>query len=287
MKYIQISLIVLLMSFSSLSSFGQSKFYAKDGTAISIIGEETRILFDDQTKQFEIAGAAIAALLPSVVDLGFKIAADQIDRKLEKYTSEFSASNTYLGPAAKIPDFTIRRQFIRKGSSEKEDALSFTFKPLFPNGATNSFVYVLTDVQVDYSGAKVKKGYPYNDYAIELKVTFFTDGKKETQELSVKSIQLIEVQKADDIEVVVDKNFLYVSDKIPIGEGFQIAEISVKIVETNTAKVRAEQFKKIYDTYKDDAKTIINNIIEQTQGEEEGGGEDGGEAAGEEDGSPE
>jgi hypothetical protein len=51
------------------------------------------------------------------------------------------------------------------------------------------------------------------------------------------------------------------SDKFPLNADFTISEVSVKIIETNTAKVKAERIKSNYDKYSDDAKETAKNIV--------------------------
>ncbi|MGB0523746.1 MAG: hypothetical protein ACPGJS_12340 [Flammeovirgaceae bacterium] len=291
MKYSKIIILTLIMSLSSLCSFGQSKFYKENGKPIRVIGENTQLVFQkknsiiirktdksDKNNKFEFfgAGTLAATLLPSIIDLGFKITTNQIERNLKKYTNEFSAANTYLGNPDAIPSFTVTRRFIKKENNKEykdSTALSFAFTPI-PIFTKNdsSFVYVIKEKPtIKYSGAKVKEDYPFNDYTIELKVTFFNEGKKTTQDLSVKSVQLLKI--GEPIEHDNARDYFYISDQIPIGKGFRIAEVSVKMVETNVAKVRAERIQELSNTYADDVKeqvkTVVNYIIED-KGDKEG-----------------
>lgn len=252
----------------TISSFGfcQSNFYKQDGTKISVIGEQATLTFTEnnipipeKVVEAGFAETLIASLLPGFIDLGFKITTDIIEKNLKKFTSEFSARNTYINDKQYISGFQVQRKIVHKEGGKKEDALVMEFIPK-PVG-TNTFVFALESISVPYSGAKSKKGYNRNDYTLEIKVTYY-DGKEKKEQTSAPiAVQLVEIASGGSYELKDGSKYLYMSDKFPLNADFTISEVSVKIIETNTAKVKAERIKSNYDKYSDDAKETAKNIV--------------------------
>lgn len=259
---------ILTITLMTISSFGfcQSNFYKQDGIKISVIGEHATLTFTDNNipipKKVEEAGIVetpIASLLPGFIDLGFKITTDIIEKNLKKFTSEFSTRNTYINDKQYICGFKVQRKIVHKEGGKKEDALVMEFIP--KQVGTNTFVFALESISVPYSGAKSKKGYNRNDYTLEIKVTYY-DGKEKKEQTSAPIVvQLVEIASGGSYELKDGSTYLYMSDKFPLNADFTISEVSVKIIETNTAKVKAERIKSNYDKYSDDAKETAKNIV--------------------------
>ncbi len=264
---------ILTIALLTISSFGfcQSNFYKQDGSKFSVIGEQATLTFTDKNlsipTKVDKAGFAetlIASQLPGFIDLGFKITTDIIEKNLKKFTSEFSARNTYINDKQYVSGFKVQRKIVlkegeKKQGEQKEDALVMEFVPR-PVGS-NAFVFALESISVPYSGAKSKKGYNRNDYTVEIKVTYY-DGKEKKEQTSAPiAVQLVEIAPGGSYELKDDTTHLYMSDKFPLNSDFTISEVSVKIIETNTAKVKAEMIKSIYDKYSDDAKETAKNIV--------------------------
>lgn len=176
-----------------------------------------------------------------------------------------------------ISSFKVQRQIVLKDKSTKTDAFEMEFIPI---EVGNTFVFAIDNIAVPYSGAKSKIGYNFNDYTVEIKVSYF-DGKEKKEQTSAPiSLQLFEIGSGTNTYPLKDanSNYLYLSDKFPLNPDFTISGVSVKIIETNTAKVKAERIKSIYDKYADDVKGAANNIVNfyidnSSDKEEDTGGE--------------
>lgn len=66
------------------------------------------------------------------------------------------------------------------------------------------------------------------------------------------------------------------TDIIPMPGGAIMTEISLKIVESNPLKIRAEKILSVWNTYKDSTKTIINNFLPKAKEEESSSNKPGG-----------
>jgi hypothetical protein len=263
---------IFTISLMTISFFGmcQTNFYLKDGKKTSIAGEQTRLTFTNETTLERpekvviegFAGTLIASLIPSIIDLGFKTSTDLLDKNLKKFTSEFSGRNTYMNKEKYISSFNIQRKIVVKGDiEEQKNAFSIEFVPLQVD--ENTIVFAIDKLSTLYSGAKSKNGYNYNDYIIEIKVSYYDGKEKKDQTSAPISLQLFKIGGENTEYTLRDSSskHLYLSDKFPLNPDFKISEVSVKIVETNTAKVTAEKIKSIYDKYSDDTKDIAKNII--------------------------
>lgn len=260
------SILTILLLTSSFCGISQTNFYQENGKKIPIIGESTTLRFSEKITieaetKYEVIGPLIASLIPSIIDLGFKISSDAIEKNLKKYTSEFSTKNTYRSVGKYISDFKVERQIMLRGESNKKTAFSIEFIPLKVD--SNTFVFAVSNASVTYSGAKSKKGFNYNDYSIEIKVSYYDGKEKKEQTSSPISLQLVSIkpQTIYSTTGTSASDYLYTSDKFPLNPGFTISEVSVKIIETNTAKVNAEKIKSISDKYSDDAKNMVKTIV--------------------------
>ncbi len=263
-----IKLLTMLMLFAHLT-IGQTKFYDAEGKKKPVIGEETLLTFTEGTPiPTNTTGAAegflatgiVAEVLPSLIDLGFKISSNLIEGRVKKFTNEFSTRNTYIGNIDTVPAFEVKREVMLKEGNKKEDALLMRFVPVMVD--TGWLAYRMDSLICTLSGAKVKKKYPYNDYVVELKVRYY-DGKKE-QEKTMSPITVSLVKIGGEMQGESGK---YLSDPIAVGANFRLLGVEAKIVETNVSKVRAEKIKALAENYgddvKDQVKTIVNYYIDK------------------------
>jgi len=265
------TIITLALLLSSCIGLSQSNFYDKDGKKIPIIGEKTVLTFNDSVsikhpsaqevdEELAFLGTLFTNLAPSIIDLGFKISNDLIAKSLKKFTSEFSARNTYTNKDKYIGSFQIKRT-IKPKDEDNKTALTIDFAPIQTD--SNAFAFAITKMSTQYSGAKTKKGYNTNNYAIEIKVTYF-DGKEKKEQNSVPIlVELIDLGSDYIAEDELPENSIYFSDKFPLNSKYTIAEVNAKIIEVNTAKAKAEKLKSIFDTYSEDAKNIIKITVEK------------------------
>mgnify|MGYP000866594093 CR=1 FL=1 len=266
--------IVLTISFilSYFIVFPQN-FYQANGKKHPFIGEQARLVFTNDvvlplhknvTTRLVFPGSLISELLPSLIDLGTKITSEIIENRLKKYSSKFSARNTFIDTTHKkyISRFDIQRQIILKDKIEKKLALNIGFIPIKTDD--NAFTFAIDKFIVNYSGAKTKKNFNFNDYSIEIIVSYLLDNERVEKKSEVISLQLYDLNSEGNKFPLKDGNgdYLYYSNKFPLIVNNPISDISVNIVETNTAKIKLEKFKSAYENYVEkDGKNISTTII--------------------------
>lgn len=272
---------ILALAFMTISQLGfcQIKFYEEDGKKIAVSGEKTTLTFTkgndietvEVTEENGFVSPFLAAVGPSVIKGIFDITTDLIEKNLKTFTSEFTARNTYLKDKKYVSGFKILREIQRKDSVNKETAFELEFVPV---KVGEKFVYAVHKIDLKKSGARSIKEKNLNDYAIEIKVTFYNGDEKKEQTSAPISLSLVSINSTLERKDLVDAEgqYLFVSDKFPLNTKWEISEVSVKIIETNTAKVNAEKIKSISDKYSDDvqetANTIFNLYIEDSKDED-------------------
>ncbi len=274
--------LTFLFLLSTILASGQKTFYLENGDKIKGVGERATLRFNkDVALSFpaEEAGFAetlIASLLPSIIDVGFKISSNLVEKNLKKYTDEFSSRNTYTDNQNYITSFEVVREMIPIGSPALTEAFKLSIVPVQID--ENTFVFAVDSISTSMSGAKVKKQLPYNDYTIEIKLTYFAEDEKKEQSSSPMTVSLLNVGESI-YETRDGNNYLYMTDKFPFNPDFSISEVSIKIIETNSGKIKAEKIKASYDSYSEDAKegakSILNFYLEKSKkSEDEENGED-------------
>lgn len=235
----------------------QNKIYNNSGKE-SFVKEDIEINFEDSSIKFpEKEGAELApaliALLPTAVDVAFQLTTSSLEKNVKKYTAEYSKQKSYLeAGSSTVPNF----KFIRKlDINEKEiTGIEISFKAERVKGL-KAIVYYIEYIELKYASAKTKGSNNNLDYSIEIKPTFLINGEKKVQELSPVTISSVEFKKND-----FEKN-KHRTDIIPLPEGGLLTEMSIKIVETNPQKVRAEKILSFWNDNKESAKTIVNNFL--------------------------
>lgn len=205
---------------------------------------------DDGNKFAPLVGAALGAI-PDVIDFGFKLVKDLIEKNVQKFAAEYTARNAYTGSPKKLPALRLTRD-IQLLDDTLRNALTLEFEPVITEGF---FVFDLTKATFNYSKAKIKKSYNSIDLTVEIEVAYLEGKERKTQKSSPISIQLLEVGKS--------KTFLneYLSDNFPADK--QILEVAVKVTETNPYKIKAEQIQKAYEKYEEDAKKLVQVFVGQ------------------------
>lgn len=130
---------------------------------------------------------------------------------------------------------------------------------------THGFVYSVDNITLKYSSAKFRKKDSGLDYTIEAKLTLLIDNEKKVIDISPIAISSVKFK-----ENTLNKKEKR-SDIIMSQNGALLTEVSLKIVETNPEKVRAEKILSTWNNYKDSTKTIINNFLPK-QSQTQGGG---------------
>jgi hypothetical protein len=257
----------------------KNSVFDKDGKRIRFVSEDIDVIFEKPliyfpqevavTKETKTAQAEagkgiapiITKLLPSVVDIAFQITNRLLENRVKSFTAEYSKNKSYLEVANhSIPSFTFNRTL------DNQDALTIKF---VPKGIDSiGMVYYVESLYLDRSSAKTMKhwrkfGHTF-DYSIEIKPTFLVNGEKKVLELSPLVISSVKFGKpVFDVKEQTDENIKYKhrTDFIYLPINGYFTDISIKIVETNTLKVRAEEVLSIWNENKESAKIIINNIL--------------------------
>jgi len=253
MKTFTLTLILSVMFFSMNA---QKIVYDKNNKKIDYQKEDSELKLTESKIKIEQKASqelGFAALIPTAIDLGFKIATKELEKRQKKFSGEYSNQNSYLNAGNRsIADI----EFIRKVQIKKnlETAIQIKLKAVQIDNIDGYYYYV-ESINLKYSKAKTTSKSRMFDYTIEIKPIFFVDGEKKSQELS--PIKLTSIEFGDN---VLEKN-KYRTDIIPLPKGSFFAEASIKIVETNPAKVKADKILEIFNSYKDEAKTVINNFV--------------------------
>ncbi|WP_341900802.1 hypothetical protein [Fluviicola taffensis] len=262
------TLIAITMVFNL---FSQTKVYDSIGKKRSYTKEDVDLEFSKSTikipkKSKEEAFAAIAAAVPTLIDLGFKIATNVLESRVKKFSGEYQVQKSYLEPESReIPNLIFTRK-VTIGKHKDTVALKLTFKPKLVADSTG-FVYYIDSTELGYSKARWKKRHNGLDYTIQIIPTFLVDKEMKSQELAPISLTGIGFGKHPLSESKND-SLKYRTTFIPIPKDALFLNAGIKIIEVNPAKIKAEKILEIYNKYKDDAITIINKILPKEEKEE-------------------
>lgn len=252
--------ILVLMCFNVYS---QRTVYDKNNNKRTYIKEDVNLTFGESKvvipQQAPLKSAIITALIPAVIDLGFKIALNSIQNRLKKFTGEYSIQRSNLDAGKKNSDGNLTLPniiFERKVQLEKEFEPALKLTLIAEKLADfNGYFYYVDSVELNYSKAKTTSNCKMFDYTIELKPTFLINNEKKTQDLYPISITSIDFNNKE-----LEK-YKYRTDIIILPDGSRLTEFSIKIVETNPDKVKTDKILEIFNAYKDDAKSIITIIL--------------------------
>lgn len=242
--------------------FSQTNVYNGTGNKTSYTKEDINLIFSEreidipQKNKAEVAGA-IAATIPTLVDLGFKITTNILESRVKKFSGEYQIQKSDLNAGArKIPSLTFIRTVRIEGAEKDSTALKVVLEPTKILNAPG-FVYYVKSIELCYSKARWKTKHNGLDYTIEIIPTFLVDKEKKQQELAPISLTGIRFGKHsfDSDEAKYRTGF------IPLPEDALFLDAAIKIVEVNPTKIKAEKTLEIYNKYKDDVITIINNIV--------------------------
>lgn len=275
MKKIVTILFVFMTLFKANS---QNIVYDGTGKKITFKAEDLDIEFSSSTvKSPAKTGAELApallAVIPTLVDVGFKLTSKALENNVKKFTAEYSKQKSYLGAGGgTIPNFAIVRKVGLTADNPDKDALRITFRARNLDGIS-AFIYYVENLNLLYSSAKSTRKDNILDYTFEIKLTLMIEGEKKVQELAPLVISSV---KFENKTFEADKHR---TEIVLLPKGALCTDVSVKIVETNRAKVRAEKVLSMWNDNKDDVKTIINNFLpkeEKKDGDEKasGGGND-------------
>ncbi|PZR36028.1 MAG: hypothetical protein DI538_14515 [Azospira oryzae] len=254
-------IILLILPLMWLNLFAQKVVYNSNGKKIDYLTEDMDIEFtksDVATTEMNLTFAPLlTALLPSVIDLGFKVATKSLEKREKKFSGEYVVQKSYLqDKGTSLPKITFYRKLDMDGTGAKNNTgLRMVIVPRLVkvNESTTAVIYWVDSLSLHHSKAKAKGD--YMDYLIEIQPTFIVDGEKKSQELFPITIPSVTFNRN---KLPAEK---YRTDLILVPKKASLAEMSVKIVETNPERIKTGKVLALLNDYGEDAKTIINNFI--------------------------
>lgn len=244
----------------------QNIVYDSKGDKKTFKSEDIDILFTGSKVNFpekgqEFAGALLA-ILPVIVDMGFQLTTDILEKRAKKFSAEYSKQKSYMEAGDRlVPNFTFVRTVVLYKDKDTVDALSIEIlADSVPK--MEGFVYYINSITLKNSSAKAVRSSKVFDYTLEIKPTLLIGGEKKVIELSPIAISSVKFGKN------VYPKLKHRTDIIVKPADAFMTEISLKIVESNPRKVRAEKILSVWNTYKDNAKTIVNNFLPEEKSKE-------------------
>ena len=247
--------MVLILNVTFISAMSQSYVFDSSGNRKSFESEDIEVLFTNSSIEFNKGQKfvpSLLAVLPVVVDLAFNLTNSSLKKRVKKFTAEYSKQKSCLDARkGVVPDFIFYRKL-----DDKDQALEISFKAeqvSLPEA--HGMIYYIDYIELNFSAAKAIKSNLKFDYSIELKPTFFVSGEKKVQELPPIAISSVKFGKN-----TFEKS-KHRTNMIIFPEGAVFTDLSVKIIESNPEKVRAEKILSIWNDNQEKAKTIINNFL--------------------------
>jgi hypothetical protein len=267
--------------FSCITSYGQTKYYLADGSPVPVSGEKSELVFGEKAKKNPnwpqpdrpaIAPLAlIASLGPALFSLGYKITTNQLEKKAKRYTKEYTFRNSYIGKPEDIPSFEIKQAYKEKGKKDPTEAFKISFMPEVA-GSGKTFYYYIEDFSAKRSGAKYDKNF-FNSWLIEVAVNYYDSKEKKSQISAAIQVPFIKIPLDGENNPKYKINgHEFRTDNFPIGPNTFTTEVSVKLIESNAKKVKAEDISTMVSTTKDEARQLVNiifkNLNEEPQDED-------------------
>ena len=256
---------VFTLIFLSMGLFmkGQNFVYDKDGNKKEFEAEDIDIIFETSgIQKTGTESVAILSILPTVVDVAFGLTTKALEKRVEKFTSEYTKKKSHLqASSGVVPDFKFVRKI--KINTIEKNALNVQFKTFKVSGI-NGFVYYIAKIELAYSAAKFKSSSKNLDYVIEIKPTLLLQNG-ETHTLESGDIVISSVNFGNNDFT----NMKHRSSIMSLPDGAVLTEVNVKIVETNPAKTRAEKILSLWNDNKENVKTIVKEFIPEEKEEDE------------------
>lgn len=255
-----------MLSFLSWNVSGQVKNYAAGGHSIKTIAEYCRLDVSDSSTKYPVAVAddkaraawlpILAAIVPAAFGLGEKLVSNSIKGNLKRYSAEYSARQ--ICPKSEfLPTLTLQRQVYLPGKTDPEKAMSIELIPQLDQGSSPYFWFEIGTVHLHYAKAKANERRPLLNLLVEIELTFLTSSGEKVKQKSA-AIALPPLSAGQTVSLKNDK--LY-SDKFTLNN--TLSEINVRVLETNTAKIRLENLKETVDTLGPDVKTLTQTLISE------------------------
>jgi hypothetical protein len=257
MKSLVLILILIAMNLNLMS---QNYVYDSKGAKKPFKSEDIDIEFTDSSpsvwfpaKVEQPIAPAVIAMLPTLLNIGFQLTTSILEERVKKFTAEYTKSKSYLNAGeSTVPNFI----FVRTVTFNKDPTVALSIRFIAHKiEKIDGFIYYIDEINLANSSAKATSDKNTFDYSIEIKPTYLINNEKKVIELSPISVSSVGFSKN---QYPALKNR---TEIIPLPKGAILTEMSLKIVESNPAKVRAERILSVWNTYKDSTKTIINNFL--------------------------
>jgi len=274
-----ITLVFLCLMFTNLQA--QIKVYNKQGTKMVCVAEDFDIFFEESSvkipetpkegiqegksldgAEIGVATAALlSAVIPPVIDAGFKFVDSLLAKNIRQYVAEYEHGKSYLyASSRKMPDFTVERLVWQTGDSDIGDiALKIAFKAYAIPNLPGAMVYYIDAFELNYTKAKIKKN-DRPDYSINITPVFLDKNGNITTAL-IEPLKIRSVKFGND--TLISKDFKYRTDIFFLPQDAFLTKISVKIIETNPRKISAEQVFANWKEYRPEVKNVTDATAKQ------------------------
>jgi len=240
----------------------QNRVFDSAGKKIRFQSEDVDIYFTVPAKPVrtpgeetpEMGAGTLIPVLPTLLNAAFQVTTDLLETRAREFTAEYTKSKSFLGAAGGVvPEVRFVRT-VDTGAGDTE-ALSILLKPeIVPKLA--GFIYHVESIALNYSSARTKAGHNTMDYTIEIRPTFLTGGQKKAVEVAPLTISSVKFNVPNTYG-----DFKHRTEIIALPANGCLTEISLKVIESNPVKVRAEKILKSWNAYKDSTRTIIKTYL--------------------------
>ncbi|UUF13119.1 MULTISPECIES: hypothetical protein [Flavobacterium] len=253
-----IAALLLLASTLLNPVLAQKKFYTSDHEKKDFTSEEINLDFKSGRVKLKRPQSAtfLAAAIPLVLDFGFKATTKMLEKNIKKFTAEYSKYNSCLQLYENPPVIRFSRNISFEDQAD-QPALIIELVPKQSSDTllSNYIYYEISELELNYSAAKSTKKFPTFDYTIELKLDYVDN--KERKSLELKPIVVSSVAYKQTPPNLKNAR----TELIEMPDKTYILGASIKIVETNPGKVRAEKILSAWNDNKEGARTIINYFV--------------------------
>lgn len=232
--------------------------YSPSNRKVNYKNEVTELAFKKSAVEIPISPAVRAqnlrTLIPSFIDIGFTLVTKALGKLVKKYTGEYTAKSSFLEAGSRsVADVFFSRKI--QLHSEFENAIAIDLKAVKVDGV-NAFYYYIDRLSLDFSMAKTTSKSIQFDYAIEVIPVFLVNGSKKAEKL--EPIVLPSVKFGTHTY----DSTSYRSDFISLPtDGFFVGA-SIKIVESNPAKIHTEEIVELFTDTTSDLKKLVKAVAE-------------------------
>jgi len=285
MKKLKHCLVIFIYA-SFVSSYSQTVMFNPNEGKIKVKSVSSDLTLS--AKQVEsnhnpaTEAAALAAILPAVIETGIAVVKSELKKREESYAAEYKINSS--GEAfwlndniINLPNMTYTKQILKDGETEKKDAVKFTLEP-FQSQDGKAFRYKLTALKMNYSEARANTKHSSLNLEIDVKFSAFveTEGKYTKSDLGQSSITVTGVEF--DTNSVTGTYYTGWFPVLPREETSNPSgnyEIELTVKEANPGAISAKKIAQFFEDngekIQETSKIIIENIF---TGKEDEGGEE-------------